>query len=186
MNTLETIFKRRSIRKFKPDKVDDKALELLLKAGMAAPTTANNQPWEFVVVTDRDILTFLREKLYFGKYIAPAAIVVCGNMKLAFSPPSTDYWVQDCSAATENILIAATGMGMGTLWVGLYPIQSKLAPVRKILNIPEHVIPLNIIYIGYGDEEKEARTQYNEDVVYWQSYDPERKHRARPKNMKKL
>ncbi|MBU3100871.1 MULTISPECIES: nitroreductase family protein [Clostridium] len=78
-------------------------------------------------------------------------------LNYAFSEPSRDYWIQDCSAATENILIAAMGLGLGTLWIGLYPIPSKLKPVRKALDIPEYVIPLNVIYIGYADERKKPR-----------------------------
>jgi nitroreductase len=107
-------------------------------------------------------------------------------MNYAFSETSRDYWIQDCSAAMENILIAASGMGLGSVWIGLHPIPSKVKPVRKVLDIPEHVIPLGVAYVGYPDEFKEPRTQYNEKVVYWQKYDSERKHRARPKNMKHL
>ncbi|GFP75352.1 nitroreductase family protein [Clostridium fungisolvens] len=107
-------------------------------------------------------------------------------MDFAFSEPSIDYWIQECSAATENILLAAAGLGLGSIWIGLYPLPSKIKPVRKILNIPEHVIPLGAVYVGYAGEIKEPRTQYNEKVVYWQQYDPARKHRARHKNMKKL
>lgn len=153
---------------------------------MAAPTTANNQPWEFIVIDDRDMMNSLRKILFFGPYNAAAAIVVCGNMKFAFPEPSRDYWVQDCSAATENILLAATGMGLGSVWIGLHPLPSKTKPVRKLLDIPDYVIPLGAVYLGYPNEDKEPRTQYNEKVVYWQKYDPKRKHRARPKNMKHM
>lgn len=183
---MDFIYQRRSIRSYLDKEVDKEDLILLLKAAMAAPTTANNQPWEFVVVNDKGMMDNLRKSLFFGPYNAPAAIVVCGNMDFAFSEPSRDYWIQDCSAATENILLAAAGLGLGTVWIGLHPLPSKIKPVRKILNIPEYVIPLGVVYVGYAAEIKEPRTQYNEKVVYWQKYDKARKHRARPKNMKKL
>jgi nitroreductase len=186
MNIMDYIFKRRSIRKYNDKEVDKETLVLLLKAAMAAPTACNNQPWEFIVVDDKDMMSRLRKELYAGQYNAPAAIVVCGNMNYAFSGPGHDYWIQDCSAAMENILLAASGMELGAVWIGLYPIESAVKPVCKVLNIPEHIIPLGVVYIGYPDEFKEPRTKYNEKVVYWQKYDSKRKHRARPKNMKHL
>lgn len=186
MSILDFIFSRRSIRKFTDQEIDKDTLVKLLQAAMAAPTTANNQPWEFIVVSDKDVMDTLRKDLFFGQYNAVSAIVVCGNMNLAFSPPSQEYWVQDCSAAIQNILLAATGLGLGSVWIGLYPLPSKIKPVRKVLDIPEYVIPLGVVYLGYPDEFKEPRTQYNEKVVYWQKYDKNRKHRARPKNMKHM
>lgn len=183
---MDYIFQRRSIRKYLDKDVEEENLVLLLKAAMAAPTAANRQPWEFIVVTNREKLSELRGTLREGQYNASAAIVVCGNMHLAFSNKDKEIWVQDCSAAIENMLIAATGFGLGTVWIGLYPQLNKCMPVCKILNIPEHVIPMSVVYIGYPDEYKEPRTQYNEKRVYWQEYEPKRKHRSRPKNMKSL
>lgn len=180
------IFQRRSIRKYLVKDVEEDKLVLLLKAAMAAPTAANRQPWEFIVVTNNEKLTELRSTLREGQYNAPAAIVVCGNKKLAFSNADKEIWVQDCSAAIENMLITATGIGLGSVWIGLYPQVNKCKPVSKILNIPDHVIPMSVVYIGYPDEYKEPRTQYNEKRVYWQEYEPTRKHRARPKNIKHL
>lgn len=154
-----------------------------MKAGMAAPTACNNQPWEFIAVTEKDTMDKLRAGLVMAKYNAPAAIVVCGNMNLARGG-SKHHWDQDCSAALENILLAATAMGLGSVWIGVYPIESFIEPVRKALDIPEYVVPLGIAYIGYAAEEKESRTQYNEKRVYFEKYDRSRKHRARPKNLK--
>lgn len=178
---IETIYKRRSIRRFLDKKVEKDKLITLLKAATAAPTAANCQPWEFIVVDNEEKLSEIRDKLVFARYNAPAAIVVCGNMKLAFKGPSQEMWVQDCSAATENILIAATSLGLGSVWIGIYPIESNIKPLKKILNIPEYVTPLCIVYIGYAAEEKEARTRYDEKRVYWQEYDPNRKHKSKNK-----
>lgn len=186
MEILDHIFKRRSIRKYTDKQVDGDTLVLLMQAAMAAPTTANNQPWEFIAINDKEVMDKLRKELFFGQYNATAAIVVCGNMNFAFSPPSQEYWVQDCSAAIQNILLAASGMDLGSVWIGLYPLPSKIKPVRKVLDIPDYVIPLGVVYLGYPDEVKEPRTQYNEKAVYWQKYDRSRKHRARPKNMKHM
>lgn len=185
MEILEHIFNRRSIRSYIDKEVEEEKIQQLLKAAMAAPTACNNQPWEFIVVNDREILGRLKERLVFGRYNAPLAIVVCGNMKIA-KGGLENYWVQDCSAAMENILLTATGLGLGSIWIGVYPLPSVIKPVSEALNIPDHVTPLGIAYIGYTNIKPEPRTQYNEKRIYWQQYDPTRKHRARPKNLKYL
>lgn len=184
MEILELLMKRRSIRKYKDMKVENDVMELLLKAAMCAPNSSNTQPWELIAVNEEPYMNELRAGLYFGPYNAPAAIVVCANMKLAPSGPYKDYWIQDCSAATENILIAAAGLGLGAVWIGTYPNQNAVHHVKKVLCIPDYVTPLSVVYVGYPDEDKEPRTQYNPKRVYWQMYDPERKHRARNKNLK--
>ncbi|MTI69815.1 MAG: nitroreductase family protein [Firmicutes bacterium] len=183
-NAIDYIYQRRSIRKFNKKSVESEKINLLIKAAMAAPSACNQQPWEFIVVSDKEVLNDLKSSLYSGNYNAPLAIVVCGNMKLALSGPGKDYWIQDCSAAAENMLIAATDLNLGSVWIGVHPIASIIKPVKKILNIPEYVVPLGVIYIGYPEEEKKARTQYNKKRVYKNKYDPDRKHRARKKNLK--
>jgi nitroreductase len=185
MDVLQCMYKRRSIRKYSDEPVNDDTLITLIKAATSAPTACNTQPWEYIIITDNEVKKNLKSKLYFGKYDAPVMIVVCGNMKLAMAGPSRDFWIQDCSASIENILLAATSMGLGTLWVGLHPIESNTRPLYKLLNLPEEVIPLGIVYVGYPAEEKEPRTQFNEKRVYWQKYEP-RKHRSRKKNAKLL
>ena len=162
-------------------KVDREIIITLLKAATAAPTAANCQPWEFIVIDEDEKLFKLKEKLLFARYNAPVAIVVCGNMKLAFKSQIQELWVQDCSAALENILIAATGLGLGSVWIGIYPMKNNIRQTKELLNIPEYVIPLGIVYVGYPAEEKEARTRYDEKRVYWQEYEPSRKHRTKDK-----
>ncbi|MDR7857851.1 nitroreductase family protein [Tissierella sp.] len=179
MDVIETIYRRRSIRNFLDKQVERDTIITLLKAATAAPTAANCQPWEFIVIDEAEKLSELKDKFIFARYNAPVAIVVCGNMKLAFKGPGQEMWVQDCSAAIENILISATSLGLGSVWIGVYPIESNVKPVKKMLNIPEHVTPLGIVYVGYPAEEKEARTRFNEKRVYWQEYEPSRKHKAK-------
>lgn len=181
MDVIETIYKRRSIRKYLDKTVEKDTIITLLKAATAAPTAANCQPWEFIVIDEVKKISKLKESLIFARYNAPVAIVVCGNMKLAFKGPGQEMWVQDCSAAIENMLIAATSIGLGTVWIGVYPIESNIKPLKKILNIPEHVTPLGIVYVGYPAEDKEARTRFDEKRVYWQEYEPKRKHRTKNK-----
>ena len=173
--TLEAIFHRRSIRKYTDDPVEPEKLALLLKAAMAAPSAMNCKPWEFVVITDPEELSQFRKRLIFGNRNAPAAIVVCGNPSLSINPAARLFWVQDCSLAGENILIAAAGMGLGTVWIGVHPVASFVRVVREIIGLPRHITPLGLIYVGYPAEEKPARTQYDEKRVHWQKYG-KRKH----------
>jgi nitroreductase len=168
--TLETIFRRRSIRKYTGQPVEPEKLDLLLKAAMAAPSAMNCKPWEFIVVTDPEKLAQFRKRLIFGDRNAPAAIVICGNPGLSINPAARLFWVQDCSAATQNILIAAVGLGLGTVWIGIHPVGIFVKTVREIVSIPRKVTPLCVIYVGYPESEKPARTQYDEQRVHWQKY----------------
>jgi nitroreductase len=184
---LDIIFSRRSVRAYAERALEPEILCKLLEAAMAAPTACNSQPWEFVVTTDAAIMDQLRQRLRFAGYNAPAAITVCGNVDIANNSAAKHFWVQDCSAAVENILIAAAGMKLGAVWIGVYPHPSVIRPVREVLNIPEQVIPLAVIYVGYPAEGAvpHPRTQFNDHRVYWQQYQP-RKPKAKIKNAKFL
>jgi len=184
MTIPEIIQKRRSIRKYLPQDVEKEKLELLISAAQSAPTACNSRPWEFVIITDQEVLQKLQSKLLFARYNAPAAIAVCGHLKNANTFAANHYWAQDCSAATQNILLTAVSLGLGAVWIGVYPLPSVIKPVSEILNLPEHVTPLNLIYVGYPAEEKQARPQNNEqDRIHWQVYEP-RKRKAKIKNAK--
>jgi nitroreductase len=167
---LEIIFKRRSIRKYTDQPVEPEKLDLLLQAAMAAPSAMNCRPWEFVIVTDPEKLAQFRKRLIFGNRNALAAIVVCGNPSLSTNPAARLFWVQDCSLAGENILIAATGLGLATVWIGVHPVAEFVRVVRQIIGLPKHITPLGLIYVGYPAEEKPARTQYEARRVHWQEY----------------
>ncbi len=164
---LETIFARRSIRKYTQEPVEQKRIEMLLKAAMAAPSASNRKPWQFVVVTERETLDALAEAHPYGKMLfdAPLCISVCGDLT-----EMERYWVQDCSAATENLLLAATALGLGAVWLGVYPRDQRVASVRTTLALPDHITPLNLISIGHPAEEKEPRTQYDESRVHWERW----------------
>jgi len=182
-DVMPYILQRRSIRRYQDRPVEPEKLELLLRAAMAAPTAANSRPREYIVVTEPEILDKLRAKLMFARYNAPAAIVVCGNPKIGNNSAGKRYWVQDCSAAMENILIAAAGVDLGSVWIGLHPLPSVVGVVRKILAIPEAVTPLGMAYVGYPAELHPPHARYDARRVYWQHYEP-RKRRAKKKDAK--
>ena len=164
---IDVILKRRSIRKFTEQPVEKKELTLLLQAAMAAPTAMNAQPWEFVVITEKEMMDKFRSSLMFAKMNAPAAICVLGSSRMQKNKAGEKFWVQDCSAATENIVLAATSLGLGSVWIGIHPVALFKRQVSEILNLPEGVTPLNLIFIGYPAEEKAPRTQYEDSRVQW-------------------
>jgi len=170
MDHQNLFYARRSIRKYQEKNVEKEKIELLLKAAMAAPTAMNSKPWEFVVITEPENLEKIRSSLMFGKFNAPAAIVVCGNTSKFKRPMAEKFWVQDCSAATQNILLAAVELGLGTVWCGVHPVHVFTKRVSEILMLPPHIKPLNVIYVGYPAEEKPPRTQYDENRVHWEAY----------------
>ena len=171
-SVLDYIFQRRSIRRYHEKPVEDEKLDQLLQAAMAAPSASNTRPWEFVVITNDEAIDRFREGLQYGKFYAPAAIVVCANPDLdtVKKPDSFDFWTQDCSAATENILLAAAGLGLGTCWLGIFPREQNIKLVREVAGLPETIIPLNVIYVGYPSKEKEARTQYDPTRIHRERY----------------
>ncbi len=167
---LSLILQRRSIRKYLDQPIEEEKIEQLLKAAMAAPSAMNRQPWEFVVIRDQEILEKIHKTLTFGIMQAPLAIVVCGNLSGIGKKLTNSFWVQDCSAATQNILLAATGLGLGSVWCGVHPIYTYEKNISTFLGLPEGIKPLNVIFIGYPAEKKEARTQYNPDCVHYDRY----------------
>jgi nitroreductase len=159
---LNMIFSRRSIRAYTGEAVSEADVQSLLEAGMAAPSASNRRPWHFVVVTDRPTLRALADAHPFGKMLAGAAvgIAVCGD------PTISDWWVLDCSAATENILVAAVGLGLGGVWLGCYGRPEREQAVTGILGIPDGVAVLSLLSIGHPGEEKPARTQFDAARVH--------------------
>ena len=154
---LDIIFSRRSIRQYRDKAVDEADIHSLLEAAMAAPSANNIKPWHFITITDKQLLKELADTQPYGKMLADAAlgIAVCGN------PDISDWWVQDCTAATENILIAAAGLDLGAVWLGVYGRSDRENAIRKLLSIPGEIAVLSLISIGHPAEKKEARTQFD-------------------------
>lgn len=180
---LDIMYRRRSIRRFVPDRpVAHDDIVTLLHAAMAAPSACNLQPWEFVVVDEPDDVAQLRQCIGADNgraYNAPLALVVCGNR--SYIPWKSDGAL-DCAAAIENLLLAATAMGLGAVWIGDF----QPAAVARLLDIPEHVSVNSIVLLGHPAESRPPRTQYTEEAVYWGRYDPERPHPARSIDLRLL
>lgn len=161
-DALENIFARKSVRKYLPKPVEQEKTELLLKAGMAAPTGKDTRPWEFVVITDRAVLDSMAAALPYAKMLkeAPMAIVVCGDTT------KSSYWYIDCSAATENILLAAEALGLGAVWTATYPYEDRMEVVKKHTGHPGHILSLCVIPVGYPAVPHSPKNKWNEAKVH--------------------
>jgi nitroreductase len=160
---IKTIFSRRSIRRYTEEPVSEEDIKILLEAAMAAPSASNRKPWHYIVVTERETLSRLAEAHPYARMLngARLCIAVCGDQSIA-----ERFWVQDCSAATENLLLAVTALGLGAVWCGVHPRQDRVKTISNILGVEAPIIPLNLIAIGHPAEEKEPRTQYDEARVH--------------------
>lgn len=166
---IGNIMTRTSVRQYTDRPISADTLETLLKAGMAAPTAVNKQPWAFVVTTGRDALDSLAT-LQPRLKTAAAAITVCGDMTRAIEGEGRDFWVQDCSAATENILLAAHALGLGAVWTGVYPIAERVGNVSRALALPDSVVPMCIIAVGYPVADQEPKDKWDPSKVHYQRW----------------
>jgi nitroreductase len=162
---MEAILSRRSIRRYTPDPVPEEVIQELLAAAMSAPSASNEQPWQFVVIDDRHLLDEIPKFHPYAGMLkqAPLAIAVCGDLKLE---TMSGYWIQDCSAATENLLLAAHAKGLGAVWLGVHPREERVNAVRELLGLPEQVRPLCLISIGYPAEQKPPSHRYDASRVH--------------------
>jgi len=171
MNGLETIFTRRSVRKYTDRKIEKDVLNNILRAGMYAPSAMNSKPWEFIVIKDRERLENLAAIGRHWRMLTDCAagIVVCGNLK-GYRASSKDFFIQDCAISTENMLLAAHAQGVGGVYLGLYPVADRMSKVRTLLNIPKDIMPFSIIALGYPAETKAPHAFYSDDKVHMDEY----------------
>jgi len=174
MNTqdqLQFLFGRRSIRVYKSGKVSDSTIIKLLQAAMAAPSAVAKDPWRFVVTQKPETLAQLANVLTNGNMLNTASlgITVCADLEMAHDQ-QLSYALQDCSAATENLLLAVHALGLGACWLGIHPREDKIREVKAILGLPIQVLPMACVSIGHPGEEKESRTRFNPEYVHWEKW----------------
>lgn len=169
MDALEAILTRRSIRKYLDRPVPDDLVQTLLRAAMYAPSARNTRSWHFVVLTDRRLLDAVPAFHPYARMItqAPLAILVCGDEQME---PRTAYWVENCSAATQNILLAAHALGLGSVWLGIYPNDDRVAGVRRLISLPEHVIPMSLVVVGYTTEAPSTPERYDPSRIHYNTW----------------
>ena len=173
---IENIMTRTSIRQFKAQPVEQDKVDILLKAAMAAPTALNLQPWHFIVINDKETIALLSGKRPTN---APLMIAVCGDTDKTMLPDGStklpDFWVEDVSAATENLLLAAHALGLGAVWTGVYPAMDRTAEVANVLNCPQNIVPLAVVRVGYPDESPEPKNKYKEENISYNKFGTKQK-----------
>ncbi len=165
MELFEALKTRRSIRKFTDEPVSDDELKTVLEAAMMAPSAGNAQPWQFIVVTEQEKLEKIGSINPYAAMAAraPVSILVCGDLSLEKFP---GYWVQDCSAAVENMLLAIHGLGLGAVWTGVHPLKERIKGFRDLLGLPEQIQPLAFLVIGHPDQQLKSESRYREDRIH--------------------
>lgn len=168
---LSLIHSRKSVRKFTPEPVSKEDLITIMKAGMAAPSGHDARPWSFIALTDRNTMMLLRKELEWARALdySPAAIVVCGDMNKV-DKRNPEFWITDTSAATQNMLLAIEAMGLGGVWSTLYPGEDRMAYTRKVLNLPEHIMPMCIIPIGHPTGVEKPKDKFDEKNIHWEKW----------------
>ena len=168
---IENIMTRTSIRQYKDQPVEQEKIDIMLKAAMAAPTAVNLQPWHFIVITDKKMIDQLAGPRPTN---APLMIAMCGDTDKTTTPDGKmklpDFWVQDVSAATENLLLAAHALGLGAVWTGCYPAMERVAEIANVLNCPQNIIPVAIVRVGYPDEAPEPKDKFKEENISYNKF----------------
>ena len=169
---LDCIMSRVSVRTYTEEPVADEELEAILKAGMAAPSAWNGQPWRFIVINDRNMLEAVAgvDKYAAEAAKAPVAIVVCGDLSTKYPDGIVDYWTQDVSAASEKILLAAHSLGLGAVWCGIYPLMDRVRKLQSLLNLPDNVIPMNIIPVGHPRQELHPKDKWDRKKIHFNQW----------------
>jgi nitroreductase len=170
-SAISLFLSRRSIRKYHDKDIPSDIVEALLKAAMSAPSARATDPWRFIIVKEASTRAEIAKGLPNGAMLeqAPLGIVICGEIAKACDS-QISYMLQDCSAAIENILLAAHALGLGACWLGVHPKEERMAHIVKTLNLPQGIIPVSCIAIGYPAESKEARTRYNTEFVHYEKW----------------
>jgi len=169
MDVLEAIFTRRSIRKFTGQQVSEEDLRTILRAGCYAPSATDRRPWQFIVVRDPEKLAAFAAGLRYGKMIPQAgcAVVVCGNKA---AQGMTGFLIEDCSAAIQNILLAAHGLGLGAVWCGLYPVVPNTRLVASLLEIPTGIVPVGLIALGHKIEDRQTAERFDPAKIHLEKW----------------
>ncbi|MDE6654581.1 MAG: nitroreductase family protein [Muribaculaceae bacterium] len=170
---IENIMTRTSVRQYDSERtISSDTVEILLRAAMAAPTAVNKQPWQFVVLDEREAIDSLCTYLPYAKMLehAPLAIVTCGDLTKAIEGEGETYWIQDVSAATENLLLAAHALGLGAVWTGLYPISDRVKGVQKALGMPDSIVPLAVVPVGYPAMDQSPKDKWDSAKVHYNKY----------------
>lgn len=169
MDVLDAIFTRRSIRKYSGEPVLEEDINTILKAGQHAPSAHNKQAWDFIIVKDKNKFEAIAKVHTYAKMLphAEVCVIVCGDKN---KQPMTGFLIEDCSAAIENMLLAAHGLGLGAVWCGLYPVTHLTKGMKKIFELPEHIIPVGMVVIGQKGEERKMDNRFDPSKLHYEKW----------------
>ena len=165
MGGADVIFQRRSIRSYTSEPVEESLVKRILEAAMAAPSARNEQPWHFIIITERELLDRIPDYHPYAGMLAeaPVAVLVCGDVREEKHP---GMWVQDCAAATQNLLLAAHAKGLGAVWVGIHPREDRIEPLRSLIEMPETVVPFALVPLGFPAETPEQEDRFRPELIH--------------------
>lgn len=168
-STVEDIMTRTSVRSYSDKEISKEQIDTLLRAAMAAPTAGNKQPWRFVIINNKKTLKTIGENFNSMSMAKEAAlaVIMCGDTTATFPGEGRDYWVQDVSAASENLLLAAHAIGLGAVWCGIYPLKDRVTAFSEMLKLPDNIIPMACICVGYPAGENTPKDKWNPDYVHY-------------------
>ena len=167
--TTKTIFSRKSVRNYVEAQISPETLEFLVKAGMAAPSAIDRRPWEFIIINDKAVVKKLNDALPSAKMAEKAghAIVVAGNIEKQAGGKDSTFWIMDCSAAVQNILLATESLGLGAVWTAVYPNPDRMKPVIETLGLPSNIVPLAFIPVGKPDGSDKPKDKFDKEKIHW-------------------
>lgn len=185
-STIDDILTRTSVRSYSDREVNSETIDTLLRAAMAAPTAGDKRPWRFVVISDKAILNAISENFHTMTMAkdASAAIVTCGDLSATFGGDARDYWIEDVSAASENVLLAAHAIGLGAVWCGIYPQLARVKLFSEMLNLPENIVPMACICVGYPAAEPTPKDKWDPENVHYNTWDGEAPYLPEPQGEK--
>ena len=165
MDAMKAVLTRRSVRKYTKEKISEKTISELLNAAVSAPSAGNEQPWHFVIIDRREILDKIPDFHPYAKMLLEVqiGILICGDLNLE---KSRGYWILDCSAATQNLLISARALGLGACWLGIYPREVRITKIKEMLKLPDNIIPFSLISIGYTTEKQNTVDRLDEYRIH--------------------
>ncbi|ABR55020.1 nitroreductase [Methanococcus vannielii SB] len=168
---MNAIFERRSIRHYTLEDVSEELIDDLLLAAMSAPSACDQRPWDFVVIRNKETLLGISKVNPHAKMLneAPVSIAVCGNMKRV-NGDCKQFWVQDCAAATENILLEAQDKGLGAVWLGFYPVEERVEKMRKIIHAPDNIVPFSVVAIGHPAEKPVPVEKFDKERIHYEKW----------------
>jgi nitroreductase len=168
-NLIDCILTRRSIRKYTEQEISGARIEQLLEAAMHAPSAQNQQPWHFIVIRERKMIDTIADRHSYAKmlYNANKVILICGDTDKEISK---GYWPVDCSAATQNLLLAAHALGLGAVWLGVHPMEDRKTMLRELFSLPDNIQPFALVSLGYPAEERSATGRFKKERIHYDKW----------------